>query len=239
MKKTSTTPASNPWSEDTAAPTPTITDTAARFDLEGLMTDFPTARELEKFVYDQTGLSLNLKGRSNKFKYQVALDALEGRDIDPELLTQDNPYIDRNDLVPTDPIRERPESAPGIPRRDHLQNFFHMKLPHPDEELRNMNGMVSCCFRKYDSGLITYEILGPIQHRAEGEKIDKYGRTRPEVIRVIDPRTGEQIVRDTAGNYTQQGQRLRAVAQKNRMWEQWIDREFISVNEDAIANPWA
>ena len=42
------------------------------YDLEGLMTDFPTARELEKFVFDQTGHVLNLKGRSNKFKYQTA-----------------------------------------------------------------------------------------------------------------------------------------------------------------------
>ena len=30
------------------------------FDMEGLMTDFPTAKELEKFVYDRTGVVLNL-----------------------------------------------------------------------------------------------------------------------------------------------------------------------------------
>ena len=35
------------------------------YDLEGLMTDFPTAKELEKFVFDQTGIVLNIKGRSN------------------------------------------------------------------------------------------------------------------------------------------------------------------------------
>ena len=46
------------------------------FDLEGLMTDFPTARDLERFVFDETGVVLNLKGRANKLKYQIAMDAL-------------------------------------------------------------------------------------------------------------------------------------------------------------------
>jgi len=32
----------------------------AQYDLEGLMTDFPTARELERFVFDETGVVLNL-----------------------------------------------------------------------------------------------------------------------------------------------------------------------------------
>jgi hypothetical protein len=51
--------------------------------MEGLMTDFPTAKELERFVYDQTGRVLNLKGRANKLKYQVAMDVLNGLPVDP------------------------------------------------------------------------------------------------------------------------------------------------------------
>ena len=43
---------------------------AHAFDMEGLMTDFPNATELQKFVYDQTGIVLNLKGRANRIKYQ-------------------------------------------------------------------------------------------------------------------------------------------------------------------------
>jgi hypothetical protein len=44
------------------------------YDIDGLMTDFPTARELERFVFDETGHVLNLKGRANKMKYQNSSD---------------------------------------------------------------------------------------------------------------------------------------------------------------------
>ena len=69
------------------------------YDLEGLMTDFPTARELEQFVFDQTGHVLNLKGRSNKFKYQTAMDVLNGQTPEQYLIGGENPYLDKNDLI--------------------------------------------------------------------------------------------------------------------------------------------
>ena len=78
------------------------------FDLEGLMTDFPTARELERFVYDQTGLVLNLKGRANKLKYQVAMDALNHQPVDPAFLGDVNPYLDKVDMIPEEPIKPTP-----------------------------------------------------------------------------------------------------------------------------------
>ena len=59
--KTQTTKASSPAVVEKEIPTSTIPATRSKhpveplFDLEGLMTDFPTARELEKFVYDRTG----------------------------------------------------------------------------------------------------------------------------------------------------------------------------------------
>ena len=56
--------------------------------------------ELERFVYDQTGIVLNLKGRSNKFKYQTAMDVLNGKTPDSALLGSENPYLDKNDIVP-------------------------------------------------------------------------------------------------------------------------------------------
>ena len=68
------------------------------YDLEGLMTDFPTAKELEKFVFDKTGLVLELKGRSNKFKYQTAMDVLNGSAPDDSLLGNENPYLDKNEI---------------------------------------------------------------------------------------------------------------------------------------------
>ena len=70
------------------------------YDLDGLMTDFPTARELEQFVFDQTGYVLNLKGRSNRFKYQTAMDILNGATPEDYLIGTENPYLDKNDLIP-------------------------------------------------------------------------------------------------------------------------------------------
>ena len=66
----------------------------ADFDIDGLMTDFPTAKDLERFVFDETGIVLNLKGRANKLKYQVAMDALNGVEVDAKFIGGDNPYID-------------------------------------------------------------------------------------------------------------------------------------------------
>jgi hypothetical protein len=75
------------------------------FDLEGLMTDFPTATDLERFVFDQTGVVLSLKGRANKLKYQVAMDVLNGTAVDPKFIGSDNPYLDKTDLVPEEPMK--------------------------------------------------------------------------------------------------------------------------------------
>ena len=68
---------------------------AVEYDLEGLMTDFPTAKELERFVFDETGTVLSLKGRANKLKYQVAMDVLNGVEVDPAYLGRDNPYLEK------------------------------------------------------------------------------------------------------------------------------------------------
>ena len=84
------------------------------YDLEGLMTDFPTAKELEKFVFDETGIVLNLKGRSNKFKYSTAMAVLNGERPDPALVGSENPYVDKNDIVPVDPPKQVPPQPPEI-----------------------------------------------------------------------------------------------------------------------------
>lgn len=217
----------------------------AGYDMEGLMTDFPTAGELQKFVYDETGYSLNLKGRSNKLKYQIALDTLNGQEPAAEYLTTDNPYVDKNDLVPQEELKPVPDRDHRLPHRDNVQNSFHTRqVPHPDEDCRAQDKYVEVTFRKYDNGAISYEVLGPIEPRPVGEKIDKFGRTRPELIRMIDPRTGEQIVQMPNGELTPAGKKLRALMQSFRVnnsnyWDTWIDREFISVDQQAILNPWA
>ena len=218
----------------------------AEYDLEGLMTDFPTARELERFVFDETGIVLNLKGRANKLKYQVAMDVLNGADVDPKFIGNDNPYVDKSELIPEEPLKPAPSRDPLLPGHDKIQNtFWSPMIPHPDPEARAMDKKVHVMFRKYDNGMISYEIQGPLSQYAHGSKIDKYGRERPEIIRWLDPRTGEQIAVRSDGTLTPQGKRLRAMMQSSKFrinnstqWDAFIDREFISISDVAASNPW-
>ena len=248
----------NPWDDEATssvepiAPTKKKTTTKAvtverqstEFDLEGLMTDFPTAKELERFVFDQTGIVLNLKGRANKLKYQTAMDVLNGAEVDVAYLGTDNPYVDKVDMVPVEDLKPVPKRDSLLPNPEELQNLFYSPLvPHPVEEYRARGKKCHCMFRKYKTGAISYEILGPLEQVAHGEKIDKYGRTRPEIYKWVDPRTGEQTVQREDGTLTPIGRRLRSMMQamrvnKSSQWDVWIDREFGTLNQDAISNPW-
>ena len=260
MKK-NTTPTPSPWddapfdSTPMDAPAPPVktqtkqqiiakTAITAEFDMDGLMTDFPTAKELERFVYDQTGRVLNLKGRANKLKYQVAMDVLNGREVDDTFVGGDNPYIERADMVPVEDIRALPPRDASLPDHTHIQNQFVSRLvPHPDQDFRSLGRKVDCVFRKYKNGMISYEVLGPIDQRPEGEKMDKFGRMRPEIIRWIDPRTGEQVMIRADGTLSPQGRNLRAMMQRIRfntsnMWDVFVDREFADLVGGELANPW-
>lgn len=227
-----------------AAPAVPKSTSTAEFDLEGLMTDFPTARDLERFVYDETGLVLNLKGRANKLKYQVAMDVLNGEKVDPVFLGKENPYIDKNDMVPVEDIRPAPARDKELPDRSEIQNSFYTPfVPHPNSDYRAKGKKCQAIFRKYKTGAISYEILGPIDQDPQGEKIDKYGRTRPEVIKWIDPRTGEQTVMREDGTLTTIGRRLRSMMQafkvnNSNAWDVWVDRDFGRMNSEVITNPW-
>ena len=220
-------------------------DPSRAFDMEGLMTDFPTARELERFVFDETGVVLNLKGRANRIKYQVALDVLNGVSVDPTFIGNENPYVDKADMVPEEPMRAPPQRDPRIPPVVSLQNSFHSRqVPHPDPDYRAKGRKCDVTFRKYQDGTITYEILGPIEPRPFGEKIDKFGRTRPEIIKWVDPRSGEQVVQLPDGTTTAVGKRLRGLMQlmkvnNTNFWEVWVDRDFASLDRTVIANPWS
>ena len=216
----------------------------AEYDMEGLMTDFPTAKELERFVFDETGIVLNLKGRANKLKYQVAMDVLNGTHVDEKFIGSDNPYIDRTELVPVEELKEPPSRDKTLPDRNQVQNLFvSNQVPHTDFESRMQDKKVSVIFRKYKSGEISYEILGPVDQRPHGVKLDKYGRERPEVIKWVDPRSGEQVIVREDGSMTPQGRKLRALMQsfkvnKSNYWDTWIDREFISLTENIEQNVW-
>jgi len=247
----------NPWDESAPVTPEEIIEVAeqvagiqpkstsnADFDLEGLMTDFPTAKELERFVFDETGIVLNLKGRANKLKYQVAMDVLNGEEVDPKFLGGDNPYIDRTELVPVEELKPVPTRDKNLPDSNQMQNIFVSNaIPHTDFEYRMQDKKVSVYFRKYKTGEISYEIVGPIDQRPHGIKLDKYGRERPEIIKWVDPRTGEQTVVRNDGTLTPQGRKLRALMQSfkvnnSNQWDTWIDREFISLGDNVLTNVW-
>jgi hypothetical protein len=227
------------------APKPKLpTPTDSGFDLDGLMTDFPTATELQKFVYDQTGIALNLKGRANKLKYQLAMDVLNGVEVDSQFLSNDNPYLDRNEIIPVEPLKDVPPRSHDIVSAGPQVNKFDTNLfPHPDPEWKAQEQNCNVCFRKYANGMITYEILGPIAQRAVGEKLNKYGKMVPEKYIWVDPRTGEQVIRRQDGSYTPLGTKLRNFMKRQRMnntnqWDVWIDREFVVAEDYITDNPW-
>jgi len=218
--------------------------TAPEFDLDGLMTDFPTATELQRFVFDRTGVVLDLKGRANKLKYQVAMDVLNGAAPDVEFLGTENPYVDKAEMIPTEALKELGPRDPDIVRAGEEVLRFHTGLfPHPDPEFKAQDQNCSVQFKKYSNGMITYEILGPIAQRAIGEKINKYGKLVPEKYIWVDPRQGEQIVKRSDGSYTPLGTKLRNFMRKQRMnqtnqWDAWVDRDFVVRDEMINDNPW-
>ena len=234
--------------EPTATPTARArvkpAESTVEFDMEGLMTDFPTAKDLERFVYDQSGMVLNLKGRANKLKYQVAMDVLNGRPVDPVFVGGDNPYIDKADMVPVEDIQSCPPRDASLPATDTLQNSFIARtMPHPNGDLRAQGRMCDVLFKKYKNGMISYEVLGSIDQIPEGEKMDKFGRIRPEIIRIIDPRTGEQVIQRRDGTITPMGRNLKATMQKLRInnsnfWDAWVDRAYVSLEGGELRNPW-
>jgi hypothetical protein len=65
---------------------------------------YPTAKDLAQFVYDKTQIALDLVGK-RKRPILVAKNALEGKKVPAEFLTEENPYVDKKDTIPEDPLR--------------------------------------------------------------------------------------------------------------------------------------
>jgi len=253
----------NPWDETAVDPAVEIPPTETKYpvadsvphtivtrsdhgeyDIDGLQNDFPTATELERFVYDQTGIVLNLKGRANKLKYQIGLSALNGDSVDQKYLGKENPYVDKADMIPVEDMRPVPPRDATLPDESEVQNQFYTPfIPHPDPEYRSKSRKVHTVFKKYKNGMISYEVLGPIEPRAIGERMDKFGKMRPELMSWVDPRTGEQLVVRRDGTLTPQGRNLRAIMQTLRVnntnhWEMWVNREFVNLEGGELRNPW-
>jgi hypothetical protein len=212
----------------------------ATYDIEALKADLPTAKELAQFVYDRTQMSLDLIGKTKEDQYLVAKNALEGKKVPAEYLTDENPYVDRKEQIPVDEVRKLPERSGNLPPEDALVHFFGAtNMPHPLDPQSDKK--VGINFKKYNNGLITYQVMGPLEQIAVGTKINKYGQEVPERFSWIDPRTEELVMRNPDGTFTQRGQGLHTYLIGEKGGGIWtlIDKDMTRVTAKNIADPWA
>jgi len=137
----------------------------ATYDVDALKADLPTAKDLAQFVYDKTQIALDLIGKPKEEQYLVAKNALEGKKIPSEYQTDENPYVDRKELIPVDEMKEIPPRSPDLPPETSRVHFFGAtNMPHPLDPQSDRKVMIN--FWKYDNGMITYQISGPVEQIA-------------------------------------------------------------------------
>jgi hypothetical protein len=212
----------------------------ATYDIEALKADLPTAKELAQFIYDKVGLSLDFVGKPKEDQYQVAKNALEGKKIPSDYITELNPYIDRKETIPMDelkPLPPRPKDLPDLESQVHF--FGATNMPHPTDPQSDRKVQIN--FRKYDNGTITYQIMGPVEQQAVGERLNKFGQRVPEKYTWLDPRTEETVMRRADGTYTEKGRGLYAYCVGEKGGGIWslIDRELLNIVQKNVTNPWA
>ena len=212
----------------------------ATYDIEALKLDLPNAKDLAQFVYDKTGIALDLIGKPKDDQYSVAKRALEGKAIPSEYATDDNPYVDKKDLIPEDPMPPLPPRDKDLPPEESQVHFFGAtNMPHPLDPQSDRKVHIN--FKKYDNGVITFQIMGPLEKQAVGSRINKYGQNVPERYTWLDPRTGEMVMRRADGTFTEKGRGLYTycIGEKGAGIWTLIDREQVSISAKNIANPWA
>ena len=214
----------------------------ASYDIEALKADLPTAKELAQFVFDKTNgaIALDLIGKPKDEQYQVAKNALEGKKVPSDFLTNDNPYLDKKEDIPEDPLRVLPPRDPNLPDPEAEVHYFGAtNMPHPLDPQSDKKVYID--FRKYENGLITYTITGPVEQIAVGEKKNRYGQTVPEKYTWIDPRTPEMVLRHPDGTFTKEGRGLHTycIGEKGGGIWSMIDKDMVTVTAKNIQNPWA
>jgi hypothetical protein len=211
----------------------------ATYDIEALKADLPTAKDLAQFVYDKTGISLDLVGKPKEEQYLVARNALEGKKIPSDFQTDLNPYIDRKELIPVDEMKKLPPRPNDLPAVESQVHFFGAtNMPHPMDPQSDRKVKIN--FRKYDNGVITYQVTGPIEQISVGERINKYGQKQPEKFSWIDPRTEELVLRRADGTYTEKGRGLYAYCVGEKGGGIWslVDRDVLNIVQKNVTNPW-
>lgn len=212
----------------------------ASYDIEALKSDLPTAKELAQFVYDKTGVSLDLIGKNKDEQYIVAKNVLEGKKIPEGFVTDENPYVEKKDLIPEDPLPELPPRSKDLPEPDSQVHYFGAtNMPHPLDPQSDRKVYID--FKKYENGMITFQITGPVEKQAVGSRINKYGQNVPEKYSWLDPRTDERVMRRPDGTFTPEGRGLYTYCVGEKGGGIWslIDREQVSISQKNIANPWA
>ena len=214
----------------------------ATYDIASLKEDLPTAKELAQFVYDKTDglISLDLIGKPKEEQYIVAKNALEGKKVPAEYLTGFNPYVEKKDTIPEDPLRKMPKRSIDLPDEDAQIHYFGAtNMPHPLDPQSDKKVYID--FRKYENGLITYQIVGPIEKVPFGEKLNKYGQTVPEKYSWIDPRTEERVLRNPDGTFSKEGRGVHTflIGEKGGGVWNMIDKDIVSISAKNIADPWA
>lgn len=212
----------------------------ATYDIDALKADLPTAKELAQFVYDKTEIALDLIGKPKEEQYVVAKNALEGKKVPSEYLTNQNPYVDKKETIPEDPLAKIPERDKDLPDIGSRVHFFGAtNMPHPQDPQSDKKVEIS--FRKYDNGAITYQIMGPVEKIAVGERLNKFGQLQPERYSWIDPRTPETLMRRPDGTYTEKGRGLYLYCSGEKGAGIWglIDRDMTKIAQKNITDPWA
>lgn len=212
----------------------------AMYDIESLKEDLPTAKELAQFVYDKTSISLDLIGKPKADQYLAAKNALEGKKVPAEYISDVNPYVDKKELIPQDELATLPPRDKDLPAVDSRIHFFGAtNMPHPLDPQSDRKVQID--FYKYDNGAITYQINGPVEQIAIGERINKYGVKQPERYGWIDPRTEEILLKRPDGTFTEKGRGIYAYCIGEKGGGIWpmIDRNILAHVEKNVTNPWA
>lgn len=212
----------------------------ATYDIDALKADLPTAKELAQFVYDKTQIALDLIGKPKEDQYAVAKNALEGKKIPADYMTEVNPYIDKKELIPEDDLAPMPARPSDLPDQSSQIHYFGAtNMPHPANP--QSDEKVAIDFRKYDNGAVTFQIVGPVYKVAVGERLNKFGQRVPEKYTWNDPRTPETLLRRPDGTFTERGRGLYQYCSGEKGAGIWslIDRDLTSISSKNVVDPWA
>jgi hypothetical protein len=117
--------------------------------------------------------------------------------------------------------------------------FGATNMPHPLDPQSDKKVHIN--FKKYNNGVLTYQIMGPLEQIPVGTKVNKYGQTTPEKYTWLDPRTAELVMRRADGTLTEKGRGLYTFLVGEKGGGVWslIDRDIVSISAKNIADPWA